>query len=122
MFNPAISAKKNFFKEVLLRVLTICYRSGDELIEINLAYTSMIGTVNYVRRHGIGSHQSAAYAITWQGMGLWERPSMREAVVPAPNGGHVTFALPVRNRANHVWSFWTAVRNRLKAAHPAHGW
>ncbi len=34
--------------------------------------------------------------------------------------GHVTFALPVRNRAKQLWSFWSKVRTRLKAAHAAH--
>jgi hypothetical protein len=46
-----------------------------------------------------------------------ERPTCRLAVVPARKGGHVTFALPVRNRAKHVWSFWSNVKTRLKAAH-----
>ncbi|MDD2677058.1 MAG: hypothetical protein PHP75_06280, partial [Methylacidiphilaceae bacterium] len=31
-----------------------------------------------------------------------------------------TFVLPARNRTKHVWSFWSGVRKRLKAAHAAH--
>ena len=49
-----------------------------------------------------------------------ERPTIREGLTPTRNGGHVTFALPVRNRAKHVWSFWSKVRTSLKAAHVAH--
>ncbi|CAB4242536.1 transposase [Methylacidimicrobium sp. AP8] len=96
------------------------FRAGVEVVEINPAYTSVIGAVNHARRHGIGSHQGAAYAIARRGLGLSERPSVREAVVPTRNGGHLTFALPARNRAKHVWSFWADVRKRLKAAHAAH--
>ncbi|CAB4243941.1 transposase (fragment) [Methylacidimicrobium sp. AP8] len=80
----------------------------------------MIGAVNHARRHGIGSHQGAAYAVARRGLGLSERPSVREAVVPTRNGGHLTFALPATNRAKHLWSFWAAVRKGLKAAHAAH--
>ncbi|CAB4243789.1 transposase (fragment) [Methylacidimicrobium sp. AP8] len=96
------------------------FRAGVEVVEINPAYTSVIGAVNHARRHGIGSHQGAAYAVARRGLGLSERPSVREAVVPTRNGGHLTFALPARNRTKHVWSFWAVVRKRLKAAHAAH--
>lgn len=108
------------YARTLSAIRCACFRAGVEVIEIDPAYTSVIGSVNYARRHGIGSHQGAAYAIARRGMGLSERPSVREAVVPTRNGGHVTFALPERNRAKHVWSFWAAVRKRLKAAHAAH--
>ncbi|WP_231363886.1 IS200/IS605 family accessory protein TnpB-related protein [Verrucomicrobium sp. 3C] len=96
------------------------FRAGVEVIEVNPAYTSVIGAVNHARRHGIGSHQGAAYAVARRGLGLSERPSVREAIVPTRNGGYVTFVLPVRNRTKHVWSFWAGVRKRLKAAHAAH--
>lgn len=96
------------------------FRAGVEVVEVNPAYTSVIGAVNYARRKGISVHQGAAFAIARRGLGLSERPVMREALVPARNGGHVTFALPVRNRAKHVWSFWSKVRTNLKAAHGAH--
>ncbi|WP_026195747.1 IS200/IS605 family accessory protein TnpB-related protein [Verrucomicrobium sp. 3C] len=96
------------------------FRAGVEVIEVNPAYTSVIGAVNHARRHGIGSHQGAAYAVARRGLGLSERPTVREAVVPTRNGGHVTFVLPVRNRTKHVWSSWAGVRKRLKAPHAAH--
>uniref|UniRef100_UPI0003813033 IS200/IS605 family accessory protein TnpB-related protein n=1 Tax=Verrucomicrobium sp. 3C TaxID=1134055 RepID=UPI0003813033 len=96
------------------------FRAGVEVIEVDPAYTSVIGAVNHARRHGISSHQGAAYAVARRGLGRSERPSVREAVVPTRNGGHVTFALPARNRTKHVWSFWAGVRKRLKAAHAAH--
>ncbi|MFZ4773729.1 MAG: IS200/IS605 family accessory protein TnpB-related protein [Terrimicrobiaceae bacterium] len=88
-------------------IYSSCFKNGTEVIEENPAYTSIIGSVNYAQRFGISVHQAAALAIARRGMGLSERPTTRVAVIPTRNGAHVTFALPVRNRAKHVWSFWS---------------
>jgi IS605 OrfB family transposase len=96
------------------------FRAGVEVIEVNPAYTSVIGAVNHAQQRGISVHQGAAFAIARRGLGLSERPAVREAIVPIRNGDHVTFDLPVRNRSKHVWSFWSKVRTRLTAAHVAH--
>jgi len=97
-----------------------CFRDSNEVIEINPAYTSVIGSVNYAQKHGISVHQSAALAIARRGMRLSERPSTRVAVMPVRNGGHVTFLLPARNRKKHVWSFWSEVRKLSQAVRTAH--
>jgi len=96
------------------------FRAGVAVIEVNPAYTSVIGAINFAQVKGISVHQGAAYAIARRGLGLSERPTVQVATVPTRNGGHVTFALPVRNRAKHVWSFWSKVRTSLQAAHVAH--
>jgi hypothetical protein len=96
------------------------FHAGGEFMEVNPAYTSVICAVNYARIKGISIHQGAAYAIARRGLRLSERPAMREALVPVRNGDHVTFALPERNRAKHVWSFWSKVRTNLKAARAVH--
>lgn len=108
------------FKKTDNSVKSACFRAGVEVIEINPAYTSVIGAVNYARSKGIPTHQGAAYAIARRGLRMSERPTCRVAIVPARKGGHVTFALPVRNRAKHVWSFWSNVKTCLRAAHQAH--
>ena len=87
---------------------------------VNPAYTSVIGSVNHAQVRGISVHMGAALAIARRGLGGSEKPIKRSLVVPARNGGHVTFVLPVRNRAKHVWSQWSAIRTQLKAAHVAH--
>lgn len=97
-----------------------CFRAGVEVIEVNPAYTSVIGAVNHARRRGISVHQGAAYAVARRGLGLSEAPAVREGLAPTRNGGHVAFCLPVRNRQKHVWSHWSKIRTRLKAAHVAH--
>lgn len=119
---PAQARRLSSFacNKVISSLKAACFRAGVEVIEVNPAYTSVIGAVNFARKKGISVHQGAAVAIARRGLGLSERPIVREAVVPTRNGGHVTFALPVRNRAKHVWSFWSGARTRLKAAHAAH--
>lgn len=97
-----------------------CFRAGVGVIEVNPAYTSVIGAVNHARIRGISVHMGAAFAIARRGLGLSEAPTVRTVLAPVRNGGHVTFALPVRNRAKHVWTQWAAIRTTLKAAHVAH--
>ena len=98
-----------------------CLRAGIEVLQVNPAYTSTIGAVNYAQKYGISVHQGAALAIARRSLGFSERPSVQTAVTPVYNGGHVTFPLPARNRGKHVWSFWAEVHRKLKAAHAAHG-
>jgi hypothetical protein len=97
-----------------------CFRAGVEVIKINPVYTSVIGAVNHAQVKGISIHMGAAFAIARRGLGLSEQPAVRTVHAPNRSGGHVTFALPVRNRAKHVWTQWSAIRTRLKAAHVAH--
>lgn len=106
--------------KVVAAIKSACFRAGVETVEVNPAYTSVIGAVNHAQRLGISVHQGAAFAVARRGLGLSEAPAVREAVVPARNGGHVTFPLPARNRGKHVWAQWSGIRTCLKAAHAAH--
>ncbi|WP_338924680.1 hypothetical protein V0M98_34240 (plasmid) [Pseudomonas silesiensis] len=99
---------------------TACFRAGVEVIDINPAYTSTIGAINHAQPRGISVHQGAAMAIARRGLGFSERLSTRVGLAPARRGGHVTFTLPARNRAKHVWSFWADSRKNLQAALAAH--
>ena len=107
--------------KVIGSIKSAAFKAGIEVIEVNPAYTSVIGAVNHAQRKGISVHMGAAVAIARRGLGLSERVPKRQAVVPARNGGHVTFVVPARNRSKHVWSQWGKVRTCLKAAHVAHG-
>ena len=107
-------------RQVAAHLKAACFRAGVEVIEVNPAYTSVIGAVNHAQRHGISVHMGAALAIARRGLGLSEKPPKREAVVPTRNGGHITFCVPARNRQKHVWSQWGKIRSALKAAHVAH--
>lgn len=101
-----------------------CFRAGVEVIEVNPAYTSVIGAINHAQVRGVSIHQGAACAIARRGLekrrNEAEAPRgsvMRDgAYVPTRNGGHVTIRLPARNRRKHVWSQWAGARRNLCAA------
>jgi IS605 OrfB family transposase len=101
------------------RIITArAYDAGIEVISVNPAYTSTIGQLNFAGRFGISIHQGAAMAIARRGLGFTEKPATAEVILP--DGVHVTLALPVRNRAKHVWTQWAGIRRNLRAAHAAH--
>ncbi len=96
------------------------YRHGVEVIEVNPAYSSIIGLVTHAQKKGISVHQAAALIMARRGCGHRERSVTGEATVPTPEGDHVTFLLPVRNRGKHVWSFWSDVKKIHEAVLAAH--
>jgi IS605 OrfB family transposase len=109
------------YNKIKQQIHSAAYRSGIEVIEVNPAYTSTIGAVNYAKSYGISIHQGAAFAIARRGTGFRERPiPAAEATVPTARGDHVTFPLPARNRGKHVWSFWTDVRKYQAVVLAAH--
>lgn len=108
------------YNQTICMIRSAAFKAGVEVIEVNPAFTSVIGAVNHAQQHGISVHLGAALALARRGLGLSERPTVQQAFAPARNGGHVTFELPARNRSKHVWSLWSGTRTRLKAAHAAH--
>ena len=96
------------------------YRHGIEVVEVNPAYSSIIGLVTYAQKKGISVHQAASLVIARRGCGLRERSIKGEATTPTPKGDHVTFALPARNVSKHVWSFWSDVKKIHIAVLAAH--
>jgi IS605 OrfB family transposase len=108
------------YNKIIQTIKTAAYRAGIEVIEVNPAYTSLIGSVNFQKKYGISVHQAAALAIARRGAGFRERPNGAVATIATSKGDHVTFALPVRNRAKHVWSFWSGVQKIKTAALAAH--
>jgi IS605 OrfB family transposase len=107
--------------KVISSIKAAAFRRGVDVMEVNPAYTSVIGAVNHARVKGISVHMGAALAIARRGLGLSEKPPKWGAVVPTRNGGHVTVCAPARKRNVHVWSHWGKIRTTLKAAHVAHG-
>ncbi len=84
-------------------------REGVEVIEVNPAYTSVIGKVKFMSRYGLSPHAAAAVAIARRGLRFGERLPSTTAL-----------SLPDRNRGRHVWAYWhrllPIVRGR-KATH-----
>ena len=86
-------------------------REGVEVLEVDPAYTSVIGWVKFGSGYHLSVHAAAAVAIARRGLGFGEALSSRE---PGRREGSAS-PLPVRNRGEHVWSAWERVRRRLRA-------
>lgn len=95
------------------------FRFGVEVFEVNPAYSSVIGRTKYAARYGLTVHQAAALVLAHRVLRVSERPP-RHWKIPDGNNGQVTFPLPVRNTAKHVWSFWRVLSKPLKTALAAH--
>ncbi len=94
-------AYRKFFQLLFSRAA----RYGVEVIEVNPAFTSVIGEVKFASGYGLSSHGAAAVAIARRGLRFGERLRSRSA-----------FPLPARNRGKPVWSDWRRVAQRLRAA------
>lgn len=85
-------------------------REGVEGIEVNPAYTSVIGKVKFMARYGLSPHAAAAVAIARRGLRFGER-------LRAGNAR----PLPARNRGRHVWSDWRRVLPAVRGRKATHG-
>lgn len=119
--NPRYARMLSSFScdKIVQNIKTRAHRSGIEVIEVNPAYTSTIGAVNYAQRYGISTHQAAAFAIARRGLRLSEKP-VKRPVIQVRNGGHVALLVPVRKPLRHVWTQWSGIRRNLSAVHVAH--
>lgn len=82
-------------------------KEGIEVIDVNAAFTSIIGKHNWSKELGISGHAGAAIAIARRGLRMSERPRR-----------YGTSSGPVRNRSEHVWRYWSAFRSR-RGSEPA---
>ena len=91
------------------------YREGVEIIEVNPAYSSVVGRVKFMERYGLTVHQAAALVLARRYLGCSERIP-RRWVAPIGNGVQVAFTVPARKRVKHVWTYWGAVSRQLRPA------
>ena len=90
-------------------------REGVEVVEVNPAFSSVIGRVKFMERYGLSVHQAAALVLARRLLGCSERiPRLR--VAPVGNGVHVAFRVPARKRVKHVWTHWGAISKQLRPA------
>ena len=91
------------------------YRQGVDVYRVNPSFSSVIGRGKFMERYGLSVHQAAALVLARGLLGCSERiPSRR--VCPVGNGVQVAFAVPVRKRLKHVWTYWGAVFGQLRPA------
>ena len=91
------------------------YREGVEIIEVNPAYSSVVGRVKFMERYGLTVHQAAALVLARRLLGYSERIP-RRWVCPVGSGVYVAFTLPVRKSVKHVWTYWGAIAGQLRPA------
>lgn len=82
-----------------------CYRKGIELIDVNPAYTSVIGKAKFSEGYGLSTHMAAAMAIARRGLDFSELLRTK---------AQKHSELPARNRSRHVWSDWRKLSRRAK--------
>ena len=119
--NPRYARMLSSFScnKIVQNIKSRAFKFGIKVIEVNPAYTSTIGAVNYAQRYGISTHQAAAIVIARRGLGLSEKAVTR-TLVPVRNCSHVTFPVPVRKFGTHVWKQWHLIGKALKAELAAH--
>lgn len=96
------------------------YKHGIIIHQVNPAFTSIIGRINYANRYGLSIHLAAALCIARRYQKFSEAPCSPEGMIPDGKGGHVAFVLPARNRTKHVWHFWGQVKKKLTTVLAAH--
>ena len=108
------------YQSIITHLKSRGLRNGVLVIQVNPAYTSIIGRMKFAKRYGLSIHHAAALTIGRRFLGFSEKPPSTTDRIPDGKSGHVTLALPVRNRAKHVWSHWRELNKKLLAALKAH--
>ena len=91
------------------------YREGVEIVEVNPAFSSLMGRVLFMERYGLSVDQAAALVLARRLLNCSEGIPDR-GLCPDGCGGHVAFRAPVRKRAKHVWTLWGMLWGKLGPA------
>ena len=91
-------------------------KKGVLVKRVNPAYTSIIGRVKFAKRYGLTIHQAAALTIGRRFLECSEKVPSCLREIPDGRDSRVTLAVPVRNRAEHVWSIWSQLNKKLQVA------
>lgn len=92
-------------------------RDGVELVDVNPAYTSVIGRVNYAERYGLSVHISAAVSIARRAAQFSERVNYFHGLRRRRN------TLNAKNeQRRHVWRQWAQVRKDLSTPGGSRNW
>lgn len=107
------------YAQALAMIRSRAARIGVRVIEINPAYTSLIGDIKFAGRYGVSVHLSAALAIARRGMGLSERVPCQPSITLG-GGVRSTLPQPARIGRRHVWASWARLARSRKAALAGH--
>ena len=120
--NPTFARLLSRFAYALFFLFLIAraFKNGVAIYQVNPAFTSVIGRVNYAKRYGLSNHLAAALCIARRHQKFSESPVSSTVQIPDGKGSHVAFVLPVRNRTKHVWHFWKQVNKKIQVELAAH--
>lgn len=108
------------YQMILQTIKARAFRFGSEVIQVNPAFTSVIGRMKFAKKYGLSIHHAAAFCIARRLYGFSEKPSRSSEEIPDGKEGHVVLPLPVRNRGDHIWRFWGRCSKKLRAVLAAH--
>lgn len=91
------------YSQFLQLLLARCFKLGIQVIEVNPAFSSVIGLVKFLSMYGLNSATAAALVLARRGMNLSER-------IPANT------AYQGLEPRTHVWSHWNSVSRRIKGS------
>ncbi len=99
--NPAYARKLSRFAYEFMGqgIRARARKEGVEVLEVNPAWTSLLGRVKYQKRYGLSVHEAAALVIARRGLGLREElPPPQRLVLLSPEGYLCCPWRPVRKR------------------------
>ncbi len=96
------------YSKLIEMIKAKAFKEGVEVLDVNPAYSSVIGRNKFSKRYGLTTHQAAALVIARRTYSFSENPNQIK--------DHGTLLQPVRNASEHVWSFWSKVLKKERAA------
>ena len=108
------------YSKILYLLKSRALKKGIVTAEVNPAYTSLIGRVNFAARYGLSTHNAAALVIGRRFLQTSETPLSGQRMIPDGRGGHVTLFVSVRTRTEHVWFYLKRVNKEVLAAIKSH--
>lgn len=115
------------FRSTMIKLaIRLALRRGLDVVQVNPAYTSVIGKHKYARPYGMSGHEAAAFVIARRGQGRQERlpkaivaqlPQLRERLIaeakarPAKDKARARYLRWAKKLADwkhqHYWSLWS---------------
>lgn len=122
-------ATTKFRSTIVKLAVRLALRRGFKAVQVNPAYTSVIGKYKYARPYGMSGHEAAAFVIARRGQGWQERlpkeivaklPQLRDRLLaeaqakPHKDKVRATYLRWVKKLADwknqHSWSLWSIWR------------
>ena len=110
------------YRKIIQSVHSRAIRHGVEVIDVNPAYTSLIGRIKYAVLYGLTIHASAALAIARRGLGFSEKVPRCLDKIPDGKGSHIALKPPVRKGLKHEGYTWKQLHKKISAELAAHAW